>query len=321
MNSNVWQKVLEDLAAQRERNEQTESRRLREVIEKVPAVEQIMNTRREAVMKSVCSAFAIPAEEDLPQKVEKWNAEIKTLLVKNGFAEDYLEPVFRCEKCEDSGYFGTGKKQICDCARAIYARLMEADGGFEQEQTFENYRDDIFPDAELDGTTVTQRQYMRLMRKNCEDYANALPAPAQRTLLMFGSSGLGKTYLLRCIHARAREMGVPTLCITANQLIRTARKAMFSRDQEDLDALYETELLLIDDLGTEPMIEGVTVEQLFNLINERQNDRLCTVLSTNLTLNEIKARYTERIFSRLYDTQGCLKLHFLGRDVRQLPRA
>ena len=86
--------------------------------------------------------------------------------------------------------------------------------------------------------------------------------------------------------------------------------------KESMDALYETELLLIDDLGTEPLIENVTVEELFNLINERQNAGLCTVLSSNLTLNEIKARYTERIFSRLYDSNQCLKLQFLGRDIR-----
>ena len=64
------------------------------------------------------------------------------------------------------------------------------------------------------------------------------------------------------------------------------------------------------------MLENITVEQLFNLINERQNARLCTVLSTNLTLTELKTRYTERVLSRLLDKRNCLALHFLGEDVR-----
>lgn len=160
---------------------------------------------------------------------------------------------------------------------------------------------------------------MEVLRRKCEAYADALPNPPQRMLLLYGGSGLGKTYLLRSIHARAREKGVPALCVTANQFIRTARQAIFQRSQEDLDALYETELLLLDDLGTEPLIENVTVEELFNLINERQNARKCTVLSTNLTLNEIKTRYTERILSRLRDAHACQTLQFLGRDIRQLP--
>ena len=81
--------------------------------------------------------------------------------------------------------------------------------------------------------------------------------------LLWRFLGFFQPPLLRCIHARAREKGVPALCVTANQFIRTARQAIFQRSQEDLDALYETELLLLDDLGTEPLIENVTVEELF----------------------------------------------------------
>ena len=85
-----------------------------------------------------------------------------------------------------------------------------------------------------------------------------------------------------------------------------------------MDALYETDLLLIDDLGTEPMIEGVTVEELFNILNERQNAGLCTVISTNLTLENLQVRYNERFISRLLNRQTCQSLHFDGIDIRQL---
>lgn len=320
MNSNVLQKVLEALAEQRMRNEREEERRRREALAACPEIGKIMDRRREAVMRGVYSAFAAPSDPALPAQVERWNAEIKRLLSQNGFAEDYLEPVFACALCEDTGYTGSGKKTLCSCARAMYAAMLETDRGFEDEQTFAAYDDSVFPDTPLPGTDVTQRQYTRMLRDKCRAFAEALPAPPQRTLLMFGGSGLGKTFLLRAIHAQAREEGVPALCITANQLIRTARQAIFARAQEELDVLYETQLLLIDDLGTEPMIENITVEQLFNLINERQSARLCTVISTNLSLNELKARYTERVFSRLYDQRNCLKLPFLGQDIRQLPR-
>ena len=327
MNANVLQKVMEQLADQRARNEREEERLRREVLAKCPEIGRVMDARREAVMKSVYSAFAIPADENLTEKVEAWNAQIKALLVQNGFPADYLEPVFHCAQCEDTGYTGSGKKTLCACARAMYTQLLEKEGGFEREQTFENYDPNVFPDTPMDDLpdsqaafrTVSQRRYMEVLRRKCEGYADALPNPPQRTLLLYGGSGLGKTYLLRCIHARAREKGVPALCVTANQFIRTARQAIFQRSQEDLDALYETELLLLDDLGTEPLIENVTVEELFNLINERQNARKCTVLSTNLTLNEIKTRYTERILSRLRDAHACQTLQFLGRDIRQLP--
>ena len=327
MNSNVLQKVMEQLASQRARNEREEERRRAEVLSKCPQIGTLMDERREAVMKSVYSAFAAPVQADLPERVAEWNKKIKDLLVQSGFPENYLDPVFRCPYCEDTGYTGESKKVLCSCAKTMYAEMLEKQSGFEREQTFENYDPSVFPDTPMDTLPdaqaafrgISQRRYMDLLRRKCEAYADALPNPPQRTLLLYGSSGLGKTYLLRCIHARAREKGVPALCVTANQFIRTARQAIFLRNQEDLDALYETELLLMDDLGSEPLIEGITVEEMFNLINERQNARKCTVLSTNLTLNEIKTRYTERVLSRLHDVHTCQNLEFFGRDIRQLP--
>lgn len=316
MDNRIMQEVLNALSEQRAKNEREEMRRRQEVIEKCPAIGEVMNKRQQTVLASIYSAFQLPVEENLEEKVLQWNAEIKLLLKQNGYPEDYLEPVCACPLCEDSGYVGESKKTLCTCAQNLYAQLLEKGGAFEEEQSFEAFDENVFPEYILPGTDVTQRQYMNVIRRRCEDYANHLPQPAQKTLLLYGGSGLGKTYLLRAIHARARENNVPAICLTANAFLRTAREAYFSRDQQALDALYETELLLIDDLGTEPMLENITVEQLFNLINERQNARLCTVLSTNLTLTELKARYTERVLSRLLDKRNCLALHFLGEDIR-----
>lgn len=320
MDNRILSQVMQELADRREHNEREEERRRAHALQICPEIGRVMDERRQAVLKSVYSAFSIPAEPDLPQKVEVWNARIRQLLIENGLPEDYLDPVCACSLCEDTGYKGESKKVLCDCARALYARLLEREGAFEREQTFENYDETVYPDTPLPGSEITQRQYMDVIRRRCEEYANALPHPAQKTLLLYGGSGLGKTYLLRSIHARARDNAVPALCITANRFIKVARDAIFSRSQDALDALYETELLLVDDLGTEPLIDNITVEQLFNLLNERQNARLCTVFSTNLSLNEIKSRYTERILSRLFDKRSCQMLHFLGTDVRQLPR-
>lgn len=316
MNNQVFAQVMNTLAERRRQNEREEERRRAEVIAKCPEIGQVMDTRREAVMKSVYSAFALPAEEDLPQKVEAWNARIRQLLVDNGYPENYLEPVFQCAFCEDTGYVGTGKKQLCTCAKALYAALLEQDSSFKEEETFETFDPRRFPETALDAGGETQRGRMLKFRDYCERYADSLPHPEKKNLLLYGGSGLGKTFLLRCIHARARQRDIPALCLTANQLIRIARKAIFDRAQEDLDALYETDLLLIDDLGTEPLIPNVTVEELFNLINERQNAGLCTVLSTNLSLTDLQARYTERILSRLLDKRACQVLRFLGKDIR-----
>ena len=319
MNNQIFQQVLNALADRRRQNEAEEERRRREVVAQCPEIGRLMDARREAVMKTVYSAFSIPAEEHLADKVEQWNKDIKALLVRGGFSPDYLDPVFTCPQCEDTGYTGDGKKALCACARALYANLSEKEGSFESRQDFAHFDLSVFPeDKPVDKKGRSQREQMRVFRDYCQSYANALPHPDKRTLLFYGGSGLGKTYLLRCIHERARERGIASLCVTANQLIRTARKAIFSREQEDMDALFDTELLLIDDLGTEPLIENVTVEELFNIINERQNAGLCTVISTNLSLENLQNRYTERVISRLLNRQTCQSLHFEGVDIRRL---
>ena len=96
--------------------------------------------------------------------------------------------------------------------------------------------------------------------------------------------------------------------------------------EKTLDACVESilaqtfpdfELLLIDDLGTEPLMNNVTVTQLFNLLNERQMSGRHTVLSTNLSMNELLERYTERVTSRLLDKGACLRVGFVGGDVRR----
>ena len=78
----------------------------------------------------------------------------------------------------------------------------------------------------------------------------------------------------------------------------------------DLEPLFEVPLLIIDDIGTEPMTRNVTIEYFFDLINERTNASLNTMIVTNLPFHEIKDRYGDRIHSRLMDKRTSLKMIF-----------
>ena len=138
-----------------------------------------------------------------------------------------------------------------------------------------------------------------------------------RDLLLMGKSGLGKTFLMQCIAHRVAERGYLPTYVSAYRFFETARQAYMDNDGARLRPLMEAELLLIDDLGTEPLMNNVTVTQLFNLLNERQMSGRHTVLSTNLSMNELLERYTERVTSRLLDKGACLRVGFVGGDVRR----
>ena len=88
-------------------------------------------------------------------------------------------------------------------------------------------------------------------------------------------------------------------------------------NSELMGQMMNAPLLLLDDLGTEPLMNNVTVTQLFNLLNERQLAGRHTVISTNLTVSELRERYTERVTSRFLDASECVKLVFTGEDIRK----
>ena len=114
---------------------------------------------------------------------------------------------------------------------------------------------------------------------------------------------------------RLIEREVNVLIISAYKMLEILRKSYFEND-DSASELMNAEVLMIDDLGSEPLMQNVTVEQLFNLLNERQNKGLSTVISTNLEMSKFRERYTERIASRLRDSRSCKVISLLGKDIR-----
>ena len=70
----------------------------------------------------------------------------------------------------------------------------------------------------------------------------------------------------------------------------------------------------MDDLGTE-FSNQFTLSTIYNLLNARQNKGLATVISTNLTPDELRAKYEDRIYSRIIGS-GTRVLVFFGKDKR-----
>ena len=235
-----------------------------------------------------------------------------------GYPADYLAPIHDCPECGDTGFKYVQSVQTpCKCFRKAYAAAVtRAVKEGTAAESFEAFDETRFPDELLPGHEVTQRQYMRLVRDKCRTFANQAPMGPKKTLLLHGSSGLGKTYLLRCVENAARDRGVDTLFISAYDLIMRLRDAWFSRGEDTTAEFFSVPLLLIDDLGMEPLMETITVEQVYHLLNARLEKGLCTAVTTNLSRPEIKNRYTERVTSRLLDTRTGEAIPFLGRDIR-----
>ncbi|MBQ8654333.1 MAG: ATP-binding protein [Clostridia bacterium] len=319
MRSDIIRELNAEYDRQRAINAQEETLRREKAAVLCPEIPRLEAERDQLIFGGIRGVLTgRELTDDIPARMDVINRRIRSLLLQNGLAEDYLEPVYSCRKCRDTGYCGEPVKEMCDCFRTkFFTRLYQRMGlGSAQEQTFERFDPDVFPDTPMEGRGFSQRDVMQMYLKRCRDWAENYPDNDRRTVVFMGQSGLGKTYLMHCMTKRLLEKGVNALLISAFSFLDTARRAYFSGKTEDMDTLLDADVLLIDDMGSEPLMENITIVQWFNLINERQTRGKATVVTTNLMENELRERYTERVASRLLNNEAMV-LHFIGEDVRR----
>lgn len=320
MRNAILRELMTEYEQLRAANAQEEARRQREVAARSPELAALLEDRQQLIFQGMRNVLAgQSAAEDLPQRMEVLTGRITRMLTGLGYSADYLDPVYRCRRCRDTGYVGETVRDMCDCMKSrYYARLYRRVGLSEKgEQSFENYDETLFSAEPLPHQPISQRECMGMLRDICRAYADTYPHADTPDLLLLGPSGLGKTFLMHAMAKRLLDRGLNVLMISAYRFLDMARKAYFSNSGSEMDALMETDVLMLDDLGTEPLMENITIVQLFNLINERQTAGRGLVLSTNLTVSELQSRYTERIVSRLMDPRQCTQLQFLGDDIRR----
>ena len=315
MNSEIYQQVMDEYARRRDMNAAEEARRREEIEEKQPALAALCRERHDLILGGIEAMLRGQGHKNvnLEERMADYNKRIRTALTENGYPADYLEPVYRCEKCRDTGYTGEVIREMCSCLKAALARAGDAAPWTE---SFENFDDSFYPETPLEELPkYTQRAYMAEIRNACENFADKYPDGSRINLLLHGKSGLGKTYLVRCVASRLMARGVGVKYVTAFRLLDELRNDYFRPEGVTENYLNE-DFLIIDDLGIEPLFDNITVELILNVLNERMLRRKGTAISTNLNRTELQKRYTERFISRMLSPATCLDLTFRGTDLR-----
>ncbi len=321
MREDLLNELKDEYETIRSANEKEEAERRSRINRNYPEIASLVQERENLVFGTIKKILHGTAEaENLPEKMENLNRLIEQKLLKSGLPADYLSPVYRCAVCKDTGYTGEPVREPCECLKKAYQqKIRDRIGlGKNASETFEKYDSSLIPDEPV-SNGVTQRQLTGIARDKCEKWADRYPDVQQRDILLTGGSGLGKTFLMRAMAARLIERGQNVLIVSAYTFLQMARKSHYE-SENGVQELMEVPVLMVDDLGSEPLMQNITVEQLFFLINERQNRGMSTVISTNLTLQELRERYTERVASRLNNPKNCMILTLAGRDLRKFER-
>lgn len=221
----------------------------------------------------------------------------------------FLQPVWRCPACEDTGYVmdPQGCKRMCACLaqRTLEERFNQS--SLSARERFETFREDVY-------ATERQKRATCRARDICLSYAEGFPDNDPKGLLLLGLGGLGKTFLLNAVAARVLERGHSVLNLPAYAFIQAVLAALERR--EPLPDFTLPELLILDDLGAEPMLNNITREQLSNLLDARQRKGLATAFSSNFTREQIISEYGERFAFRLLSPRSTLTLELEGANLR-----
>lgn len=170
-------------------------------------------------------------------------------LVKHGYPEDYLDPIYNCRICKDTGIV---EDRRCSCFMDIVKR--KAAEHLNSVTPLKLCGFDEFSLAYYDDTRPTELgpAARKIMAKNLEDcrrYAEEFHLP-YKSLLMRGKTGLGKTHLSLSIASEVINKGYSVIYGSAPDLLRRLDKEKFEGG-EMLDMLTTADLLILDDLGAE----------------------------------------------------------------------
>lgn len=315
-------KAKQTLEKRKKRAERTRLLRKIEVSEKIPEIAEYDETISSAGL-AVAQAIGMGgnAEEYIQQLSEinlSLQAKVKQLLKENGYPENYLETPYTCPICNDTGFSGI---YFCECHKALLKEIALnelASVSTSANCTFENFNLDYYPQPVDPALGVSPRNRMASVLEYCKCYAEDFDSESE-SLYMHGATGLGKTHLSLAIANEVTKKGYRVIYDTAQNIFSSLEKEKFSygNTYERENEILGCDLLIIDDLGSE-FSTNFTSSALYNIINTRINRSKPVIISTNLTEEELEAKYTQRVTSRIIGNYASLL--FIGKDIRQLKK-
>lgn len=318
MKSKYINEILSEYERLQEIAKSNQKKRQEEIYKRFPRIRAIDEEIKNAGFNIASSIFKGINIESYIEEQKKFITDLRIekaeILAANNFPVDYLDIKYKCPKCKDTGYILNEK---CSCFRQKLIDKFYQQSNLKEilkRENFDNFQINYYSNVVDKEQGLSPRKNMEKIVKYCinfyMDFDNF-----NESLLFTGSSGLGKTFLSNCIAKELLDRGKVVIYQTASNLIEIMRTLKFDEhgDKDQLDEILNCDLLIIDDLGTEPNT-AYSHSELFNIINTRILAYRKMIISTNLSIGDIHNYYPERITSRIY---GHFKIfEFFGDDIR-----
>ena len=262
--------------------------------------------------KYVTLRFNATAKNTASEKeVETALNAYKSALKAHGYDECEFEYTPLCPDCNDTGVHG-GK--VCKCVWSDYIKALKKECKIEEKATFtfKDYNSALIPDENLQDILSSYYKSMLI-------YSEQIPNSPLKNLVFSGSTGTGKTCLASAVARNAVEHGKSCKYMSAfefNNEMLSAHTSPIAERASKLHDILTADLVVIDDIGVEPIYKNVTVEYLLLVLEERTRAGLCTIITTNLNEHDLQSKYGDRISSRLLHKKNARFLTFSGNDLR-----
>ena len=321
---NLYFLVRDEYEEIRRHNEQDLEERRRNVFSAIPEIERIDAEIKKIGLK-IFSVGLKSGGEVLRQQLSGLRMEQKNLLarrtallVENGFSADELSERYMCDICRDTGVVD-GKD--CECfKRRLILKSFENSNLSKQlrDQSFKTMSFDMYSREVIPKYGVSPYEHMLSVVEICKNFVKEFDQSPEN-LLFWGEPGLGKTFLSTCIAKELIKNGYSVIYETTYRIFSMLEDYKFKRTgdieglKERTEKLYETDLLILDDLGSE-FSTSYTNAALFDIINTRMISNKKTIINTNLNIKELAEKYTDRVVSRIMGNYRIVQ--FIGDDIR-----
>ncbi len=298
MREQIYAKAFEILRKRKEKAERETSNIEENLLSFADYAENEKKINMLTVKCGIAIAKKINCDKEKKEKAKLIQLR-KKLLAEYGYTEKDLIPKYSCAKCSDSGFIG---KEQCSCLKKILTELLIEDSHL------------IVDNCSLYNPDPKNLKPYKFAKEFCEKF----PKVARKNVILSGKTGTGKTYLA-CEMARwLMKKQIPVTLLTANMLSKKLLDIFLSKEDSDTleEILIQQDVLVIDDLGSEPMRKNVTVEYLLTLLNERIITGKTTIITTNLDFTDLQERYSDRIMSRLADEKNFFRIEMVNTDKR-----